>query len=155
MQKKSLLIIALTTMLGLTACGGGDTVVDQELPRDDPSSEVSFEFWHCLGHEKTKNLTKVAEAFNAKYAGKYKVVLKHPAGDYSALHSTLKTKMSSGEVPALSMGYPDSFSEYISKRIGDSFLLRLTNYINDPDFGYSAEELAGASWRESGLHADH
>ena len=142
MQKKSLLIIALTTMLGLTACGGGDTVVDQELPRDDPSSEVSFEFWHCLGHEKTKNLTKVAEAFNTKYAGKYKVVLKHPAGDYSSLHSTLKTKMSSGEVPALSMGYPDSFSEYISKRMGDSFLLRLTNYINDPDFGYSAEELA-------------
>ena len=92
MQKKSLLIIAITTMLGLTACGGGDTIVDQELPRDDPSSEVSFEFWHCLGHEKTKNLTKVAEAFNAKYAGKYKVVLKHPAGDYSALHSTLKTK---------------------------------------------------------------
>ena len=142
MQKKSLLIIAITTMLGLTACGGGDTIVDQELPRDDPSSEVSFEFWHCLGHDKTKNLEKVAEAFNTKYAGKYKVVLKHPAGDYGSLHSTLKTKMSSGEVPALSMGYPDSFSEYISKRIGDSFLLRLTNYINDPDFGYSAEELA-------------
>ena len=141
MQKKSLLIIALTTMLGLTACGGGDTVVDQELPRDDPSSEVSFEFWHCLGHEKTKNLEKVAEAFNAKWAGKYKVVLKHPAGDYSSLHSTLKTKMSSGEVPALSMGYPDSFSEYISKRIGDSFLLRLNSYINDPDYGYSKEEL--------------
>ncbi|MBQ6730419.1 MAG: extracellular solute-binding protein [Bacilli bacterium] len=142
MKKKSLLIIALTTMLGLTACGGADTVVDQELPRDDPSSEVSFEFWHCLGHEKTKNLTKVAEAFNTKYAGKYKVILKHPAGDYGALHSTLKTKMASGEVPAISMGYPDSFSEYISKRMGDSFLLRLTNYINDPDFGYTAEELA-------------
>ena len=142
MQKKSLLIIALTTMLGLTACGGGDTVVDQELPRDDPSSEVSFEFWHCLGHEKTKNLEKVAESFNTKYAGKYKVVLKHPAGDYGSLHSTLKTKMSSGEVPALSMGYPDSFSEYISKRMGDSFLLRLTNYVNDPDFGYTAKELA-------------
>ena len=141
MQKKSLLIIALTTMLGLTACGGGDTVVDQELPRDDPSSEVTFEFWHCLGQKKTDKFESVVNSFNQKYAGKYKVVLKHPAGDYKGLHSTLKTKMSSGEVPALSMGYPDSFSEYISKRMSDSFLLRITNYINDPDFGYTKEEL--------------
>ena len=103
MQKKGLLIIALTTMLGLTACGGGDTVVDQELPRDDPSSEVSFEFWHCLGHNKTTNLEKIVNAFNAKYAGKYKVHLTHLAGDYDTLHDALKTKLSSGDIPALTI----------------------------------------------------
>ena len=142
MKKKGLLILTLTAMLGLTACGGaGDTVVDQTLPEDDPTSEVSIVFWHCLGHEKTKNLEKVVEAFNAQWAGKYKVELKHPAGDYSGLHDVVKTKISSGEVPALTMGYPDSFSEYITSRIGDSFLLRLDNFIKDPNFGYSQEEI--------------
>ena len=143
MKKKSLLIIALTTLMGLTACGGGgDTIVDQTLPKDDPSSEVAINFWHCLGHEKTKNLTKVVDAFNAKYAGKYKVVLTHPAGDYGGLHDVVKTKMSSGEVPALTMGYPDSFSEYMTSRIGDSFLLRLDNFIKDEDYGYSEADIA-------------
>ena len=143
MKNKSLLIIALTTLLGLSACGtGGDAVVDQYLPEDDPTSKVTINFWHCLGHEKTKNLEKVVESFNAKYAGKYEVVLTHPAGDYGALHDVVKTKIASGEVPALTMGYPDSFSEYITSRIGDSFLLRLDNFIKDPQFGYSDAELA-------------
>ena len=142
-MKKRFTFIALTALMGLTACGGfgGGAVVDQELPKDDPTREVEINFWHCLGHEKTKNLEKVVSAFNTKYAGKYKVVLTHPAGDYSALHNVVKTKMASGEVPALTMGYPDSFSEYMTSRIGDSFLLRLDNFIKDPDFGYTQAEL--------------
>ena len=142
MKHKTLLIVALTTLMTLSACGmGGDAVVDQYLPEDDPENEVIINFWHCLGHEKTKNLEKVVESFNTKYAGKYKVVLTHPAGDYSGLHDVVKTKLSSGEVPALTMGYPDSFSEYMTSRISDSFLLRLDNFIKDEKFGYSEAEI--------------
>ena len=142
MKKKNLLIVALSSLMSLVSCGGaGATVVDQTLPEDDPTSEVTINFWHCLGHEKTKNLTSIVNTFNTQYAGKYKVVLKHPAGDYDALHSVVKTKISSGEVPALTMGYPDSFSEYMTSRIEDSFLLRLDNFIKDEKFGYSQQEI--------------
>ena len=143
MKKKSLLILALTTMMGLAACGGaGETVVDQFLPEDDPTSEVTIVFWHCLGQAKTKNLVKVVNAFNAQYEGKYKVKLEDPAKSYNDLHTHVKTKISSGEVPAMTMGYPDSFSEYITSRIGDSFLLRLDNFIKDKNFGYTDAEIA-------------
>ena len=173
MKNKSLLIVAVTAMMGLGACGatggddpsgggsgqiGGDStsggggiiipsshkpaVVDQDLPTDDPSSPVNIVFWHCLGHEKTKNLQKVVDAYNAKYAGKYNLVLEHPAGEYSSLHDVVKTRLASGEVPALTMGYPDSFSEYMTSRLTDSFLLRLDNFLKDPNYGYTEAEIA-------------
>ena len=142
MKKKNLFVLGLATLFSVVACNGGNrTDVDQTLPEDDPTSEVKFEFWHCLGHEKTTNLTKIVNAFNAKYDGKYEVVLKHPAGDYGDLHDVVKTKISSGEVPALTMGYPDSFSEYMTANIGNSHLLRLTNFINDEKFGYTQKEI--------------
>ena len=143
-MKKPLLFLVLCTVASIcTACNmGGTTVVDQELPADDPTSEVTIEFWHCLGHNKTTNLEKIVNAFNTKYAGKYKVHLTHLAGDYDTLHDALKTKLSSGEIPALTMGYPDSFSEYITADITRSSILRLDKFIKDPTFGYTEKELA-------------
>ena len=142
-MKKNILLLSLTAILSLcTACDFGPaTDVDQELPEDDPSTEVNFEFWHCLGHAKTSNLETIRDLFNTKYAGKYHVTLKHAGGDYDELHDVLKTKISSGEVPALAMGYPDSFSEYITKNMKHSNLLRIDNFINDSNVGYSAAEI--------------
>ena len=142
MKKKSLLLLTASALLCLTSCGGaGDSDVDQKLPSGDPKSQVTINFWHCLGHEKTTNLLKVVDAFNTKYAGKYYVNPTHPAGDYGALHDVVKTKMSSGEVPAITMGYPDSFSEYITPQIEESFLLRIDNFIKDSECGYTEEEI--------------
>ena len=140
-MKKQLLVLTLAAMC-LTACGGGTNNVDQTLPSGDPDSEVTIQFWHCLGHNKTQNLEAIVKAFNTQYAGKYKVVLTHLAGDYDTLHDALKTKLTSGEIPALTMGYPDSFSEYITNDLSTSTILRLDNFINDPEVGYSATELA-------------
>ncbi len=142
-MKKPLLFLTVSTIISLcSACDfGGTTIVDQELPEDDPQSQVTIEFWHCLGHNKTQNLEKIVKNFNDQYAGKYYVHLTHLAGDYDTLHDALKTKLSSGEIPALTMGYPDSFSEYITSNIKHSSILRLDNFINDPKFGYSQAEL--------------
>lgn len=142
MKKKNLLILGMGAVMCLTACGHTPTIVDQELPNDDPSSLKEIVFWTCLGHLKTENLQKIADSFNAEHIGKYHVSLVHLAGDYDSLHDALKTKLASGEIPALAMGYPDSFSEYITNDIEYSSILRLNNFINDPDFGYSSTELA-------------
>ncbi len=69
----------------------------------------------------------------------YYVTLESVGGDYDSLHSTVKTKLNAGYVPSITMGYPDSFAEYIgSNGASSSRILRLDDYINqdenfDPD----------------------
>lgn len=142
MKKKNLLVLSCVGLMSLIACGStGGANVDQYLPTDDPSSPVDILFWHCIGHTKGSNVFKIIDAFNAKYAGKYNLVEEHIAGDYDGLESALRTKLAANEIPALAIGYPDSFSQYMSEDIGDSSLLRLDNFIKDPTFGYSASEI--------------
>lgn len=134
MKKLKLFTVAFASVLGITACGGGDIIhnVDQELSNQLPSSEVVIKFWHCLGQKKTENLDKIIEAFNVKYQGHFRLDASVPGGStYDGLHSAVKTRVASGNVPALTMGYPDSFSEYMGVRLEGSDILRLTNFIND------------------------
>ncbi|MCR4911013.1 MAG: extracellular solute-binding protein [Bacilli bacterium] len=143
MKMKKLLPLSFISLLALVSCGSGTShVVDQDLPEDDPTSAQEVVFWHCLGHAKTTNLEKIVNAFNTEYAGKYHVTLTKLGGDYDTLHDALKTKLASGEIPALSMGYPDSFSEYMTNDITQSSLLRLDNFLKDKNYGYSETEIA-------------
>lgn len=132
------LLMALTTM---TSCGGGSTYEEQYLPEGDPDTEVKVVFWHCLGKDKTANLEKIVNDFNTEYAGKYKVELEKIAGDYDELHDTIKTKLAANEIPALTMGYPDSFAEYMTNDINDSVIIKLDNFINDKTNGFTTEEI--------------
>ena len=146
-MKKKLCTFLLGSLMSLTACGGGSTPskheVDQFLPTDDPTSTKTIKFWHCLGQAKTDNLEKVVKAFNQQYAGKYKVVLNALAGDYSSLSSDVITKLQAGTVPAMTMGYPDTFADLITNNIEYSAILRLDNFIDDPTYGYSKNAETG------------
>ena len=140
--RKALLALLTCGVVGLTSCQFGSPVdVDRELPTDDPTSATEIVFWHCLGHDKTSVLQNIVDKFNAEYAGKYQVRLQKVAGDYDSLHENIKTRLAANEVPALAMGYPDSFSEYISSDMNYSSILRLDSYIDDPNYGYTDEEL--------------
>lgn len=133
-------VASISISMSATSCGYyGD--VDQTLPTDDPTTTQTIEFWHCLGQSNESNLKKIVDAFNTDYAGKYQVVLNKLAGTYDELHDTISKRLVSNKVPALAMGYPDSFSEYMTDYIESSFILRLDNFIEDPEFGYSEEEL--------------
>lgn len=145
MKFKKLLVLTFGSLLSITSCGSNAVVeheVDQLLPEDDPTSTVTINFWHCLGSNKTTNLQKIVDAFNLEYAGKYNVVLTQLAGDYDTLHDVLRNKLSAGAVPALSMGYPDSFAYYMTKNIRYSKILRLDSFIADKNgFGFTQAEL--------------
>lgn len=152
MKKNLLLTIACCLLFtsNLTSCGtdntnsdnvGEVTEVDPTIPEGDPTSEKVITFWHCLGQDKEEQLNKIVSKFNAEYQGKYKVELFKLAGDYDSLHDAAKTKLSAGEIPALCMGYPDSFSEYMTSTIEESSILRLDNFINDKEVGYSKGEI--------------
>jgi len=153
LKKLGLLSLVCIASLGLVSCGedSGDEDEDETsseivrqayLPTDDPTSEVTIDFWECLGQAKEGNLGKIVDSFNTKYAGKYKVKLTKIAGDYDSLHDNTKTKIASGEIPALCMGYPDSFAEYMTKERDESQILRLDQFVKDINYGYTDEELA-------------
>ena len=137
--------LGLTMMLigSLASCAPRRTPVDvdTELPTDDPTSEVTVTFWHCLGHDKTNNLLNIVESFNEQYEGKYHLNLVKLDGDYDSLHDSVRTKLSANEIPALCMGYPDSFSEYIGDDINYSSILRLDNFIKDENYGFTQAEI--------------
>ncbi|MBE6135137.1 MAG: hypothetical protein E7179_03915 [Erysipelotrichaceae bacterium] len=169
-MKKKFLFLATLSFAAMTAvaCGGGgesspvpsgtsvvpgvstsiepvqssDDKEDYTLPEGDPTREVTIPFWQCLGHEKSANLQNIVDAFNEQYKGKYKVNSVKVAGSYDALADAIKTKLSSGEIPALAMGYPDSFSAYMTNNIDESSIYRLDGFIADKTHGYSETELA-------------
>ncbi len=146
-QKKKMIRIGVLSLIGIAALascssGGDGGDVDLSLPEDDPTSTVKITFWNCLGHAKSTVLNTIVDAFNEKYAGKYEVESKNLAPDYDSLAEQARTKLAAHEIPAMIMGYPDNFSTYIGQNIGNSALLRLDNFINDPTFGYTKEELA-------------
>ena len=141
-KTKYAVLLGLVGLTSLASCGGGGTTnVDQPLPKDDPTSEVEIQFWHCLGQAKAQEVQIYVDQFNNQYKGKYKVVASALAGGYDELHTALKSKLADGKVPGLTMGYPDSFSEYMGRKMSNSSILRLDSWINDPDYGYTAEEM--------------
>ncbi len=145
-NKKKFMLAAVLGLLvpgaALTACGvDGNMDVDQILPTDDPTSVTEIVFWHCMGHAKSMQVDVIAEKFNQDYAGKYHVTNKKISGNYEGLSDAIKTKISAGETPALSMGYPDNFSAYMTNDIEQSAIYRLDNFIKDPNFGYTEDEI--------------
>lgn len=153
MKKKMFCTLSLLALVGgfaagLASCGpattsGGETNpdVDPIIPEGDPTSEVTISFWHCMGHDRTDAVNKIVKEFNEKWKGKYKVELSKLSGDYDSLDDTVRTRLQSGEVPGLTMAYPDSIAQYISNDIEYSAVFRLNNYINDDEVGYTQEEL--------------
>lgn len=137
MKKRFITTFAGVCLLSMLASCTPTVYEDVTLPKDDPTSPITIKFWHCLGHDKAENLDKIVSDFNATYKGKYEVVAEKVAGGYDELHDNIKTKLAANEVPALAMGYPDSFSEYITSNINESTIVRADTFMDDPEFGYT------------------
>jgi ABC-type glycerol-3-phosphate transport system substrate-binding protein len=129
-MKKNVLVVF--GILGLTLAGcnfggsasqassaasdSGNVSASDSFSGDDvgQAGEKEIQFWHCIGHDKMRNLQRIIQKFNDdnKDSGYY-VKAYQIAGSYDALNDAVKTKLNAGFVPSLTMGYPDSFAEYI------------------------------------------
>ncbi len=149
-MKKNLFAL-LGTIVFLTGCGltpTSDTNSDKS--DNNTTGDKTITFWHCLGHDKATNLNEIVDRFNADHANTdgYKVVLEQIAGTYDNLHSSVLTKLTAGYVPSITMGYPDSFSEYIGTAGADkSKILKLDDLIAN-DSGFNKNDFVSAYFDE-------
>ena len=91
-----------------------------------------IQFWHCIGHEKMRNLQRIIDQFNEEHkkTDGYYVKAYQIAGAYDDLHDAVKTKLQAGFVPSVTMGYPDSFAEYIGNSgVDKAKIINLDSYI--------------------------
>ena len=140
MKKGAISLVGSMLMLlgGVSGCGGSTT------------SEKDIVFWHCIGHDKMRNFTRIVDKFNEEHAKTdgYRIVPEKLAGAYDDLHDAVKTKLQAGSVPSITMGYPDSFAEYIgSKGEKNSQILKLDNFITE-DKSFNKDEFVPGYYNE-------
>ncbi len=138
-MKKGAISLLGSMLLMLSAVSCGQSSNDKEIT-----------FWHCIGHDKMRNLERIINQFNEKHASTdgYKIVAEKLAGAYDDLHDAVKTKLQAGYVPSITMGYPDSFSEYIgTKGESNSQILKLDSFISS-DSSFNQDEFVPGYYNE-------
>lgn len=142
-MKKAFSVLSAVLLMGaLASCGNtsasGSNSGSGSGGGNTPAGPKEITFWHCIGHDKMASLERVIEEFNNahKDTDGYYVTAEKIAGDYDSLHDAIKTRLNAGRVPSITMGYPDSFAEYLGDQgVEKTKILNLDNFIdNDPDF---------------------
>jgi len=139
MKKAGLLGLSLLTLLSVSSCKNPDTNPESgktptSISGMEKEGTKEIQFWHCIGHDKMANLQTIIDKFNEDHAKTdgYYVNAQQIAGTYDALADNVKTRLNAGYVPSITMGYPDSFAEYIgSNGPSKSKLLNLTTLMGD------------------------
>lgn len=140
MKKGAISLVGSMLMLlgGVSGCGS-------------TTSEKDIVFWHCFGHDKMRAFTRIVDKFNEEHKNTdgYRIVPEKLAGAYDDLHDAVKTKLQAGSVPSITMGYPDSFAEYIgSKGEENSQILKLDDFITEEGDAFKKEEFVPAYYNE-------
>ena len=138
--KLFVVVSLIATLTGsLSSCGN-----------ETKTGSKTIEFWHCLGHDKTRNLEKLTAEFNDdhKNTDGYQVKLVALGGSYDTLDDYVKKQLNAGKTPSITMGYPDSFSGYMGSRgVANSQILNLDDFIKD-DFDFDSSSFVSAYWDE-------
>ncbi len=108
-------VMFCTNVVGLTACGGGDTAKYE--PKDVVAyngSEVTVTFYHTMGENLRNILDEYIPEFNKMYPN---ITISHDTmGDYPALREQIMTELSAGNSPSLAYCYPDHVALYQKAR---------------------------------------
>ena len=144
----SLLIVA--SML-LAACGAAATpeptaVPPTEAPTEEPTPEgittdpsgQHVVFWHAMSSgANLEGMTALVDEFNS--TNEYGITVEAVAqGSQGDLETAVNGAITTGELPNLSMGFPNS----LTKWYGLGVISGLNEYIHDPQYGISDEDYA-------------
>ncbi len=105
-------VLSLSSVMGLTACGGGGPDYSKEVPVEAyDGSAVTVTFHHTMGQDLQEKLNDAIEAFNELYPN---ITIEHKkaAANYDALRNDLATKLTQKETPTIATCYPDHVALY-------------------------------------------
>lgn len=147
MKKVMLVLLLLVTGVFLASCGGERTSTNEkrlvewyELSEDaklDTSKEITIKFWHRMGADSQALVQKWIGEFEAIYPN-ITVIEEKAAGDYTALADKIALSIPAGTNPDIAESYPDHIARYAQAKAP----LALNNFINNPNIGYTEEEIA-------------
>ena len=137
-----LVVVLLTGVIGsLTSCDFGKKPVNNVefvMPEGglDTSKTITIKFYHQMGAALQDILNETIVEFNKIYPN---IVIEHESlGDYDGVRNQIKTEIAVGNQPNLAYCYPDHIALY--NKAGA--VQPLDVLINDPTYGFTAEQLA-------------
>jgi multiple sugar transport system substrate-binding protein/sn-glycerol 3-phosphate transport system substrate-binding protein len=109
-----------------------------EEPEEEPVDlAVTIDFWHVYSDAPGEALQALVDRFNAE--NEYGItVAAFNQGNYGDVEDKVNAGIQSGDLPDVVMAYTNILSDWYSV---DS-IIDLNPYIDDPEFGLTAEELA-------------
>ncbi|MEX1071863.1 MAG: hypothetical protein WEC37_04480, partial [Anaerolineales bacterium] len=158
MQRKNwsyLMLIALLVPAVLAACGPSATPAPTEAPATEAPAEPTEEaapvsnidadpsgqtivFWHAMSSgANLEGITAIVEGFNA--SNEFGITVEAVAqGSQSELETAVNGAITTGEVPNLTMGFPNGLARWHDLGV----IAGINQYIDDPVYGLTAEQLA-------------
>lgn len=136
------LLMAVMMILVVTACsakseqtGVKDDAENAPVENEVTSEAVEIEFWHAMTGGNEEALQEIVNDFNGANEGiTVKLVYQ---GHYKELFQKLDGAAQADQLPELTMIYPNRMTAYVMNGFGQD----LTGYINDPEVGFSKEDL--------------
>ena len=105
---------------------------------------MTINIWHTFGQTIVRNLEKKLEAFaniaKEKEGKTVKFELEYKGG-YGDLPGKVRTAMTDGSLPAISVAYANHVADYIYEEHGEDgkYVVNLDKFINDPKIGLGTE----------------
>ena len=136
----SILLVALVLSIGvfvLTSCKKQQIAPDFVMPEGGLTTEpITITFYHQMGAQLQAILNTAIEDFQKIYPN---ITVEHGSyGDYNGVRDQIKTEISVGNQPNIAYCYPDHVALY---NVAGA-VQTLDVLINDPVYGYTAEQLA-------------
>lgn len=135
---------------GLSSADGsqtGSNVSQAGSSVEDTDTSVTITFWHTFGQTIVETLNKKITQFKAlvkEHDGIDVNVELAYKGGYNDILSIVKNGFSAGNVPTISVAYPDHVSEYLAGELTDGqFVVNMEKFASDPEIGFGKESWYG------------
>ena len=137
----SILLIAVLvfgSVASFASCDTKSSASDFEMPEGgfDTETPVTITFYHSMGAALQEILNDAIADFNEIYPNI--TVVHESLGDYDGVRDQIKTEISVGNQPNIAYCYADHVALYNLA----GAVQTLDTLINDPTYGYTAEQLA-------------